>query len=112
MKKVFAGLAVICLLSGCANNVIYSSESNSENEISQSTTNSSSPTGGSVTLKWGIEVCSITDYETELLNKKLNENGYNFSVDIIQLAHEDIMDMRNFGSPPNLVEINEKSECN
>lgn len=95
MKKIFAVLAAICFLSGCSNNVTYSSESNSENDISQSTTNSS-PTGGSVTLKWGIEKCSITDYETELLNKKLNENGYNFSVDIIQLAHEDIMDTRNF----------------
>lgn len=91
MKKIFAVLAAICFLSGCANNVTYSSESNSENEISQSTTN-----GDSITLKWGIGKCSITDYETELLNKKLNENGYNFSVEIIQLARGDIMDTRNF----------------
>ncbi len=96
MKKIFTVLAAICLLSGCSNNVIYSSESNSENVISQSTTNDSNPPSGSITLKWGIEKCSITDYETELLNKKLNENGYNFSVDIIQLACEDIMDTRNF----------------
>ena len=95
MKKILAVLAAICFLSGCANNVTYSSDSNSENEISQSTT-SNSPNVGSVTLKWGIKKCSITDYETELLNKKLNENGYNFSVDIIQLASEDIMDTRNF----------------
>ena len=96
MKKIFAVLAAICFLSGCANNVTYSSDSNSENEISQSTTSNSSPNVGSVTLKWGIEKCSITDYETELLNKKLNENGYNFIVDIIQLAREDIRDTRNF----------------
>lgn len=96
MKKIFAVLAAICFLSGCANNVTYSSESNSENEISQSATNSCSPNSGSITLKWGIAECSITDYETELLNKKLNENGYNFSVDIIQLAREDIRDTRNF----------------
>lgn len=96
MKKVLMVLTAICLLSGCANNVIYSSESNSENKNLQNTTNDSNPPSDSITLKWGIEKCSITDYETELLNKKLNENGYNFSVDIIQLAHEDIMDMRNF----------------
>ncbi len=96
MKKIFAVLATICLLSGCANDAGYSSESNFENEISQSTTNNSSPTNASITLKWGIENCSITDYETELLNKKLSENGYDFSVDIIKLASEDIMDTRNF----------------
>lgn len=96
MKKIFTVLAAICLLSGCSNNVIYSSESNSGNEILQSATNCSNTPSVSITLKWGIERCSITEYETELLNKKLNENGYNFSVDIIQLAREDIMDTRNF----------------
>ena len=96
MKKIFAVLAAICFLSGCANNVIYSSESNSGNENLQSTANDDNRSSDSITLKWGIGGCSITDYETELLNKKLNENGYNFSVDIIQLAHEDIMDTRNF----------------
>ncbi len=96
MKKIFAVLAALCFLSGCANNVIYSSESNSGNENLQSTANDDNRLSDSITLKWGIGGCSITDYETELLNKKLNENGYNFSVDIIQLAHEDIMDTRNF----------------
>ncbi|MCM1167783.1 MAG: hypothetical protein NC401_17485 [Ruminococcus sp.] len=96
MKKVFVMLAAICLLSGCSNNVTYSSESNSENEDLQSSTNDSNPPSGSITLKWGIKRYSVTDYETELLNKKLNENGYNFSVDIIQLAREDITDKRNF----------------
>ncbi len=96
MKKVLMVLTAICLLSGCANNVTYSSESNSENKNLQNTTNDSNPPSDSITLKWGIEKCSVTDYETELLNKKLNENGYNFSVEIIQLAREDIMDMSNF----------------
>lgn len=84
------------LLSGCPNNVTYSSESDSENEISQSTPSDSSPNNASITLKWGIENCSITEYDTELLNKKLGENGFDFSVEIIKLASEDIMDTRNF----------------
>lgn len=96
MKKIFAVLAAICLLSGCANDVDFSSGSNSENDFSQSTTSDSSLNNGFITLKWGIENCSITEYDTELLNKKLDENGYDFSVEIIKLASEDIMDTRNF----------------
>lgn len=74
----------------------FSSETHSQSE--------DIPQSDSVTLKWGMEKCSITDHETELLNKRLHENGYDFSVEIIQLINEDsirlehefIMDTRNF----------------